>query len=60
MGYKYIYNVHARYLDLNCYHRFVSLLALFDHSITQEIFMVYLAFIIEKVPWHIIIVRLTC
>ena len=54
MGYKYIYNVHARYLDLNCYHRFVSLLALFAHSITQEIFMVYLAFIIESLKLTIL------
>ena len=49
MGYKYIYDVHARYLNL------YSLLALFDHSITHELFMVYLAFIIERLKLTIVL-----
>ena len=53
--YKYMYNVHARYLDFNCTHMFVSLLALFAHSITHELFMVYLAFIIERLKFTIVL-----
>ena len=40
---------------LICTHRFVSLLALFDHSITHELFMVYLAFIIERLKLTIVL-----
>ena len=50
-----MYNVHARYLDFNCTHRFVNLLALFAHSITHELFMVYLAFIIERLKFTILL-----